>query len=212
MSIINEALKKTQTLRQTTSPAADNRTSQPPKTWAEPESVLSVAHSISLPTQPLSAPARPKQKKWHIIVLLEILFLLFIVGVLFILQPKFASRSLLPKATGPRQGRDYRPRINFSAETGKNALPQQPSAAVATAPAAIPAAPPPPAAPRRQKRGLTVDGVMMNNGKIMALINGEIYETGDYIDGKKITNITLNEVVLMDKDEVTVLGVRRAGP
>ena len=195
MSIINEALKKTQTLRQTPSPVANDRPSPPQETWPESRAVPSVPRSISLPAQSSSVPAKPRQRKWHIIVLLEILFLLFVVGVLFIVQPQFSG---------------VFPKINLNAGTDKKTPPQQPPPAVRTAPATISTAAPSPAASHRHNRGLIVNGIMMNNGKIAALINGEIYETGDYIDGKKITDITGDEVILMDKNEVTVLSVRRA--
>ncbi|MBI5150510.1 MAG: hypothetical protein HZA28_07055 [Candidatus Omnitrophica bacterium] len=208
MSIINEAIKKTQTIRQITSPAANNRPSPSPKTWAEPEPVLSVTHSISSPEPQPEAPARAKQKKWHIIVLLEILFLLFIVGVLFILQPKFFSW-MKPDGNFSLPNGSSRPQMNSAAGSDKKIQPQQPPPALATAPAITPAAVLAPAINHKPNRNLVVNGIMMNNGKIAALINGEIYEVGHYVNGKKITNITLNDVILMDKDGMTVLSVRK---
>ena len=44
-----------------------------------------------------------------------------------------------------------------------------------------------------------------------ALINGEIYEVGDYIGDQRINKITLNRVELRDGDNVTILEVREQG-
>lgn len=201
MSIINEALKRTQTLKQTLSAAAGNRVSQPKKIWPQTESILTAVHPASLPAELPAAPmAAPQHKKWHVIVILEILFLLFIVGVLFIVQPKFFSHR-------DPIGRLF-PQMNFNAGSEQKIRPQQSPPAATPVPGAISTAAPLPTASHKFNHRPEVSGIVMNNNKITALIDGEIYEVGDYIDGKKITNITLNDVVLMDKNEVTVLSVR----
>lgn len=45
---------------------------------------------------------------------------------------------------------------------------------------------------------LRVEGVMDMGTKKVALINGNIYETGQTVQGKTITNITLEHIITMD--------------
>jgi hypothetical protein len=49
---------------------------------------------------------------------------------------------------------------------------------------------------------------MVVDNQRVALINGEIYEVGDYINGKKIVDISLEKVDLLSGDDVISLSVR----
>ena len=60
-------------------------------------------------------------------------------------------------------------------------------------------------------KNLVLNGIMMDQSKMVALINGEIYEVGDYIGDQRINKITLNRVELRDGDNVTILEVREQG-
>lgn len=61
-----------------------------------------------------------------------------------------------------------------------------------------------------QKNELLLSGTMMMGEKRVALINGEIYELGESVRGKKITDVTLKNVELTDETGAkTSLSVRR---
>ncbi|MCB9747710.1 MAG: hypothetical protein H6755_04800 [Candidatus Omnitrophica bacterium] len=47
------------------------------------------------------------------------------------------------------------------------------------------------------------------DSKRVALINNEIYELGEYINGMKIININLKKVDLLNKDDIITLHVRQ---
>lgn len=56
---------------------------------------------------------------------------------------------------------------------------------------------------------LILSGTMMMDSKRVALINNEIYELGEYINGMKIININLKKVDLLNKDDIITLHVRQ---
>ena len=58
------------------------------------------------------------------------------------------------------------------------------------------------------KDALVLSGTMMMGDKRVALINNDIYELGDIINGKKITSISLEKVELLDNDKVVTLTVK----
>lgn len=49
---------------------------------------------------------------------------------------------------------------------------------------------------------IVISGVITRNNKNVALINNEIYEVGETINGKKIVNITLEKVELLDGGKI----------
>jgi len=55
-----------------------------------------------------------------------------------------------------------------------------------------------------------LSGIMMMGAERVALINNDIYQVGESIEGMKITNITLREVELLDDDEVVYLKVKNS--
>lgn len=205
MSIINEALKKTQTNLNNTKervPAAvDDRISAEHKTWRQPAKQPSPAFTPAAPSAPPAAAATPvrevkqkfsKRTRWYLIVFAEILVLGLIVWTLFIIQPRWFRSS-------------YQPKTSSLAVKPNPLTTPQPAPAVAVSPGTqIPVGTP-------AKSHLALKGIMINQNKMIALINGGIYETGDYVDGKRISKITLDRVELLDGDEIMVLNVRGQG-
>lgn len=191
MSIINEALKKTQ--------ASLNKgiTAVPRKHLLEQEVRKNIPETAPAPRVKIDAPSRPR-KNWWAVILLEILVLVFIAGVLFVWQPRFFQ-------TLNTWYSHYIPAPNSSVP----AVPPAPSA-VTTAPSpvtqpAVPVAVTETATPE----SLVLSGIMMVEDKRVALINGEVYEMGEHIDGFKITNISLDRVELSNGVRTRVLSVRR---
>jgi len=67
----------------------------------------------------------------------------------------------------------------------------------------------PPVSTYYPKGTLIVSGTMKMGDKIVALINEDIYELGDMIDGKKIVNISSKEIELLDfEGKMTTINVR----
>ncbi|MCK5012342.1 MAG: hypothetical protein KAS66_00835 [Candidatus Omnitrophica bacterium] len=65
-------------------------------------------------------------------------------------------------------------------------------------------------APKRRtfKPGeFVLSGTSLIDGKRVALINDEIYEVGEIINGKKITSINLNKIELRDNEKIITLRV-----
>jgi hypothetical protein len=65
-------------------------------------------------------------------------------------------------------------------------------------------------APKRRsyKPGeLVLNGTSLIDGKRVALINDEIYQVGEIINGKKITSINLNKIELQDDEKIITLRV-----
>lgn len=54
---------------------------------------------------------------------------------------------------------------------------------------------------------LVLNGTSLIDGKRVALINDEIYQVGEVVDGKTITHIDLNLIELKDDETVTTLRV-----
>ena len=54
---------------------------------------------------------------------------------------------------------------------------------------------------------LILNGTSIIDGKRVALINDEIYEIGEIINGKKITGINLNKIELRDNEKIITLRV-----
>lgn len=193
MSIINDALKKIQNnrnnLNEKDGPILPEPVSSGPKTWQPPITPLP-QNSAAHPAKKDSS-RRPAGKRWLIIVFLEILAFCLAVWILFVMQPKLFS--FLTKQPQP-------------APISKN-LPTQPippkpqtvAPPVAITPVAVKMSP---------NSKLVLNGVMRNEDKMVALINGEIYEVGHYVNGKEISSITLEGVELRDGDKITVLNVR----
>jgi len=62
---------------------------------------------------------------------------------------------------------------------------------------------------RKYKPGeLILNGLSIIDGRRVALINDKIYEIGETIDGKKISSIGLNQVELRDDQKIITIKVR----
>lgn len=59
-----------------------------------------------------------------------------------------------------------------------------------------------------QQGELVLNGIMMMDDKRVALINDEIYQVGDFVQGRKVINITLKKVDLIEGDKIRVLKVK----
>ncbi|HQP10039.1 MAG TPA: hypothetical protein PKV41_01490 [Candidatus Omnitrophota bacterium] len=61
---------------------------------------------------------------------------------------------------------------------------------------------------RKYKSGeLVLNGTSLIDGKRVALINDEIYEVGDTVDGNKIISIEMNQIELSDNEVITTLKI-----
>ena len=214
MSIINEALKKTQTnlsnFKEKPIAVADDRIAAGQKTWqppaARPAQPFTQAPS-SAPASPAGGPAatpapqakRTSTKRWYLIVIAEILVLGLAAWVLFIFQPQ-----LFRSSPHPQRFPAARKSITTTAQPKPAAsLPQPAPAASMPSEIKFPIGAP--------AKNLVLNGIMMDQNKMTALINGEIYEVGDYIGDQRINKITLNRVELRDGDNITILEVREKG-
>jgi len=56
---------------------------------------------------------------------------------------------------------------------------------------------------------MELNGIVMMGERRVALINNDIYEVGDSVDGKKIINITTNDVELKDGEKTITLKVQK---
>ncbi|OGX35768.1 MAG: hypothetical protein A3C36_03665 [Omnitrophica WOR_2 bacterium RIFCSPHIGHO2_02_FULL_52_10] len=66
-----------------------------------------------------------------------------------------------------------------------------------------------PAKKRKYKPGeLVLNGTSLIDGRMVALINDEIYEAGDVVNGMSVINIEMNKVELADDQKITTLHVR----
>ncbi len=187
MSIINEALKKAQIdlhLKKKKMPVTADDLAWTQRIEREITTAVSPCDCA-----PISGGKKLKNGYWYALVLLEICSFCAIVWILFILQPQI-----------------------FNSFARENAAPKSgtPSTQTPPAPAPLPSSPQTktPSAKRSFPDSLILNGTMVVDNQRVALINGEIYEVGDYINGKKIVDISLEKVDLLSGDDVISLSVR----
>ena len=58
------------------------------------------------------------------------------------------------------------------------------------------------------KEGLELNGTMLMDNRNVALINGEVYEMGERVEGYLITSITLKDVTLLNEADGTTTTLR----
>lgn len=197
MSIIIEALKKTQTdFKKKETRAAVLAPVSWPSLGLPQEPVFPTARKSDPPASsvPAKAALKPRSKNWHAVVLLEICAFGIIAAILFIFQPRLFLQ-LSPAAAPP-------------SSTAVKPLPSSPAAPAPSV--ATPRKTKTPPLPSAVRESLVLNGIMMVGEKKVALINDEPHEVGDYVDGKKITAIMLERVELWDGKETEILSVRPA--
>ena len=190
MSIINDALKKTQlNLKKPTKPlktqdkpkpqSGQNITNVYEKMYKarEEQKNASVSQNVrgKMASPIVSSP--PQAKKWVKTLLIVIFFSLILTGIFYLLKSYLPHKGFF--SSHKQNKTSSRFRIS-------NAAPE-----------------------RVYKTGdLVLNGISFIDGRNVALINDEIYEVGDSIDGKKITSIGLNKVELRDDEKIVTIKVR----
>lgn len=65
---------------------------------------------------------------------------------------------------------------------------------------------------KAEPAGLTLKGILWNEKKPRALINGKVVEVGDLVEDKKVTSITKDTVTLQQEDTEFLLTVKTSSP
>jgi hypothetical protein len=200
MSIINDALKKAQKSLTRTEKASD----KDPKTPVSPtppdtpkshdgksiSNVYEKLHKPRVDQNKSTAPSKhgdevvhmsPQQrpaKNWAKMAGTTLLILAFVAGGLFLAQ-------------------QYAPVKNMFASIKKSS--RRSGFQFSNAPAKK----------RKYKPGeLVLNGTSLIDGRMVSLINDEIYEAGDVVNGMSVINIEMNKVELSDDQKITTLHVR----
>lgn len=211
MSIINEALKKTQArFKERTKVAASNRLAHQTAIMEQP--VIAPQPLQGLTEKNFPAAARKKTKKWHMIVLAEIIILLITAGIIFIWQPRL-FHATNPEIANPLSLTEIKPISPVQGTTPASDRSQaHPTADLSVATQAFPLIASTPLTESKksaQPTDLVLNGIMTQQGKMIALINNKIYELGDEINGKKITKITLDRIELRDSVGLTIVDIQQ---
>ncbi len=184
MSIIHDALKKVQSKGPNTAPDA-----VPPK--EDPAGTIT--------TNPATGRSPDTTKVTLSILMATVLTIAVIVIFAVILKlgfettqhPAIKARAITPVPTQTTAAPVPPPSIAQAANTALPAMPLRP-----------PAEPP---APDRTR----VEGVMDMGGKMVALINGNVYEEGQVVDGNIIAAITFESVTIMENGTKKILPIKR---
>jgi hypothetical protein len=210
MSIINDALKKTQDSLEKKDPVADSeekpsgeiqtaasRWERPPaenNTPALASAPQSAPETASAPAQkPQTDPAASSRSqtdnfsrpKWKTALSL-VLYLIIVAGSLGLLVYMF-NTFIKPKA-------NTRAAVLPPTPIQRPVQPQTQKPAIA--PIVLPGQ-------------IEVNGIMTMDDKNVALINNEIREVGDTVNGMKITAITIDSVEVLDGEQVKTFSVRK---
>lgn len=195
MSIINDALKKAQAslLEKSGSVETIHNT---PEDQKPAQDATTPPAPAPVPSAPAPAAATDK-KSWDTVILLEVLALCLIIGILFVFQPQIFRSLYRPK---PIRSGHVSLHPSLPRPLPLSAAPPIIAKTLKTVPSSVSARPAEP---------LVLNGIMLiEKDKTVALINDEIYRAGDSVQGKKITNITLEKVELTDGQETITLQVR----
>ncbi len=191
MSIINDALKKTQfsLKKKDKTPEPEKKpeaqANQGPsnvyeKLYKQQQEMKEVAAASNESRQKpsISKASKPRPaKKWLQTSATIVVFFLLTYGLFFVISRYTPAKDYLDSI----KNKSARSRTRIAQKTQK---------------------------PRKYAAGeLILNGTSLFDGKRIALINDEIYEIGETVDGKKITSISLNRIELRDKDTVTTLRV-----
>ena len=206
MSIINDALKKLQNdISSTTAkPAADqNAASQTHLTPAQQAGFQPIPSPGELQTVPSQtteqqppAPTAAKSKESRIVYILGILCLM--IGLFAPIVNKQSVIGMLierwPKQTKSKVARPVaRPAVVRA--PGAPSQQETPRSLIDNIKAMASPAPTPTAS---SKGRITVNGIMARGKQNLALIDGQVYEEGEEIDGVKLIKITPNSIVVLE--------------
>ena len=191
MSIINDALKKTQlNFKKKNKPAEKQEEPQAAQADQSTSNVYEKLYQKQQDLQSASSAARRQQantsdksstlrsaKKWIKISTTTAVCLLFLAGGLYFLsrfEPVQDFFRSIKRKTAP--SRNY---IARQAQKRRSYKPGE----------------------------LVLNGTSLIDGKRVALINDEIYQVGETINGKKITSINMNQIELRDDEKIITLRV-----
>jgi hypothetical protein len=210
MSIINDALKKLQNQISHSNPQPANGNMNSAQSELTPAQKAGFQPVPSNDTQHVAAMAAPQSLQNHkesrIVLILGILCLL--IG-LFV--PVVNKQSLivvlishLPKQTKPSKVIQTKtPAVTIATVTPRPEQKQQPINTLIknlTAPASKPSS------SKNQSR-IIINGTMTRGEQNLALIDGQIYEEGDEVDGVKLIKITPKGVTILENGEEHVVKV-----
>lgn len=189
MSIINDALKKTQVHLKKTESKEDKKPEPKQENPTTPTNIYEKLYKKSRekqntqnqtgPKKDTSTPDAPLRaaKKWFKTVIAIIVLLAGLSGGFLFISRSPGTRKFLNSLKKDRP-------------SSKGAIAKHPPKA------------------RKYKAGeLVLNGTSLIDGKRVALINDEIYEIGEVIDGNKITSIDLNKVELLGDEKIITLKV-----
>ncbi|MBF0388104.1 MAG: hypothetical protein HQL20_09680 [Candidatus Omnitrophica bacterium] len=185
MSIIHDALKKVQ--------------SKTPSPVVTPPAPANAATSV-----PGKGPTgnAPTDNSWSSLTILMAAVLTVAVVVIFAVilklandTTKHAPRAVIPTSTEPAANTQKIPAVTDSTGPSTPATVPQPAEPPATKPLA-------------KNNSLKIEGVMDMGGKMVALINGEVYEEGQTVSGNLITMITFDSITIMENGTKKVLPIK----
>jgi hypothetical protein len=185
MSIIHEALKKVQSERSENTKTQNNITPTPKQ--APADSIISSAA--------LKTPAAVIKNFWTINKLLWALLLVILLGFtfynLFAYNVRTTENAIASSAVA-----------SIKPPATANIASIHPS--TTTVPIARTPMP-----PQAKKGELILSGVVEMDGKNFALINNEFYETGETVEGARITRITNDSIDILQKNKERTIKILR---
>ncbi len=218
MSIINDALKKVQAnLQQKDSSQQSTATpsiksspeKQPANTPSNPPSVKPIRKTLATIEQEEIQKKLQEQKKLQTLrkharrkSSYVKLFLQFIFFVILLIGISMGACLYIPK---------YFPQFSFFLKRN-NTLTHLKTKLTSFVPQKSTASPHPSSPVQSPENALTLKGIITMNNKQSALINDEIYEEGSMVQGKEITNISLDEVKLLDNGKIITLTITPQNP
>ncbi len=189
MSIINDALKKTQ----------DNLEKKEPKDMSEVYAKLHgespAAPEGSKNTSQKPTPAKENKKKTSSNLSQYLILLVLLIGIGFVIKnyyPQLIPRQLSFNLNFKKIFNQVR---SSSSPTFRPFSPQKKTAQ-----------------PPINANSIVLQGTLAREGKNVALLNDRIYESGESINGKTIVNITLKKVDIKDGDRIVSLTVGETLP
>ena len=208
MSIINDALKKTQQyLKAKEAIPSSKKNKEDPFNRIDrkesPSPTILTQNSFQAQTNTLTSDhLSSKYPNWILILSLIILcFSLYGIFVMLLknilIQRNLSAKKLLPSVSLPQSP--------ITVQQPETATVQQPEITQTPLTQSIDAP-----QPQEKDTELHLSGIMTMNDKQVALIDGEIYEEGETIQGMQVHKITLDQVEIMNANgEITALTLKK---